>query len=450
MRQPTMEWSSQLSFIFAASAAAIGLGNIWRFPYIVGQNGGGAFVLMYLLAVLLLGVPLIIAEVVLGRMGRKNAIATFASLAKQSKRSSLWGLIGALNILSGFLIMTYYVVIAGWVLDYLFRAGIGEFHNITEAGSLLAFNQLKSSPWQMLLTDTIVCASAIGILMLGLKRGLERAVMIMFPALLILLALLLIHSITHGSFARTIHFLFSANFHAVTAKTALIALGQAFFSLNIAMGVTITFSAYLPKRNSITQAAYAVVIADTGFAILAGLIIFPIVFAYHLKASAGPSLIFKTLPLAFGHMAFGHVVASLFFLMLFFAAFSSIIAVLEPSIDWLQANRGFNRKKAVLGAGTICWLLSLGAIGSFSHPHIFQIFHVSFFKALDFTTAAIMLPIGGLLIAVFAGWLLCPHLLLTELNWSLQNVWVRIWRFILRYFAPLAILFILLGSLGLL
>ena len=450
MTKPSMTWSSQTAFIFAASAAAIGLGNIWRFPYVAGENGGGIFVLIYLASVIILGIPLIVAEVLLGRLGRTNAVGTFVKLAKKSDRSVYWSFLGGMNILAGFLIMTYYVVIAGWVLDYLIRAVMGQFHHVTDASSLAMFTNLQKNWWKMLVTDTLVCGGAIAVLVLGLKKGLERAVLLMFPALLVLLILLLCHSIIAGDFKQAFVFLFHPDWHEVTAKTALLALGQAFFSLNIAMGVTITFSAYVPKRNSVTGSALAITLADTGFAILAGLIIFPIVFAYKLTPGAGPSLIFKTLPLAFGHMPFGQVVAILFFLMLFFAAFSSIIAVFEPSIDWLEYNRGFTRKKAVISTVITCWILSFGAIASFSHGKHFQLFGITFYKAIDFITASIMLPVGGLLIAVFSGWLLRHRIIQMEVGWLEKSFWVRIWRFMLRYIAPLAILFILLTSLGIL
>ena len=450
MTQRSETWSSQTAFIFAASAAAIGLGNIWRFPYMVGENGGGIFVLMYLVAVIVLGLPLVIAEVLLGRMGRTNAVGTFAKLAKQSDRSIYWSFVGGLSVLAGFLIMTYYVVIAGWVLDYLVRAVLGQFHHINEASSIQAFKKLQANHWQMLLTDSIVCLGALAVLILGLKKGLERAVLLMFPALPILLALLLVHAIVAGAFSQAIHFLFYPDWQEVTAKTALMALGQAFFSLNIAMGVTITCSAYVPRQHSVTSSAIAITLADTGFALLSGLIIFPIVFAFKLTPAAGPSLIFKTLPLAFGNMRFGFIVGSLSFLMLFFAAFSSILAVLEPSIDWLQYNCGFSRKNAVISVMLACWFLSLGTITSFAHSHVLKIAGVTFFKAIDFLTASIMLPLGGLLIAVFTGWLLRHRLIQAEVGWLANSRWVQGWRFILKYVAPLAILFILLTSIGIL
>lgn len=448
-RETKTRWSSKIAFIFAASAAAIGLGNIWRFPYMTGQNGGSAFVLTYLICVVLLGIPLLIVEIVVGRIGRYNPAKTMTTLALEFKQTKYWGLIGGLTILAGYLILTYYVVIVGWVIDYTFRAALGEFKHATESTSLAAFKALQHSHWQMLLTDTIVILCAIGINILGIKRGLERAVMIIFPVLLILLFLLLGYAATINGFNEGVSFLFKPDFSKLSAETILLALGQAFFSLNIAMGITMMFSVYLSEKTSIPSVAISIAVADTGFALLAGLIIFPIVFEHHLMPGAGPSLIFQTLPIAFGKMIYGSVIATLFFLMLFFAAFSSVIALLEPSISWLMETRNITRARAVTISASFCWILSLGTIASFSIPKHFQLFGITFFQAIDFITASIMLPIGGFFIAIFGGWILSKHFLINHLNWKI-NFWFRFWKTLLSYFAPIAILFILLASTGLL
>ena len=447
MDDSNTRWNSRISFIFAASAAAIGLGNIWRFPYMAGENGGGAFVLIYLACVVILGVPLLVAEITMGRLGRKNPAQSMADLAIQSNRSHLWGWVGGLTILAGYLILTYYVVIVGWVLDYVFRAAIGQFAHATEASSVKCFTELQNSHWEMLLTDTIVILGAMSINIFGIKKGLERAVMFMFPALLLLMFLLLGYAMTTGGFNQAIDFLFKPDLSEVSSTTILLALGQAFFSLNIAMGVTIMFSAYLPGKTPVTSSAIFVAIADTGFALLAGLIIFPIVFSFHLKPGAGPSLIFQTLPIAFAQMPAGSLIATLFFLMLFFAAFSSVIALLEPAICWLMQTWRCTRARAVMITGVTCWVFSLGAIGSFSAHEHFLLFGVTLFQAIDFLTASIMLPIGGILIAIFCGWFLAKKLIHDELHWKI-NFWYHVWQIILRYFAPLAILFILLTSFG--
>lgn len=443
---PSTCWSSRLSFVFAASAAAIGLGNIWRFPYMAGQNGGAIFVLMYLACVIFLGIPLLMAEVVLGRMGRKNPAAAIRDVAVQSNHSRYWACLGGMNILASFLILTYYVVITGWVLNYLTKAVLGYFAHITEANALNIFISLQSNPSRMLLTDSIVVIGSIFIIYLGIKRGLERGVMFMFPALIFLMIVLLGYAMTTTGFTKSLVFLFKPDLHELTARTILLALGQAFFSLNVAMGVTIMFSAYLPKKIPLISSVITIAIADTTIAMLAGLVIFPIVFANHLVPAAGPSLIFQTLPLAFSKIPGSTLIAVLFFLMLFFAAFTSVIALLEPAVCWLMETCNMSRHKSVLYVGTTVWLLSLAAIISFSHGKYIHVYGVTYFKMVDYITANIMLPVGGLLLAIFTGWLLSKKSIYTELSWNINGTWFQIWRFILRYIAPLAILFILLSA----
>lgn len=441
------QWASQTSFIFAASAAAIGLGNIWRFPYLVGENGGGVFVITYLICVALLGIPLVLAEIIIGRIGQNNPMAAFADCAKHSNHSRLWGLVGLLSILTGFLIMTYYIVIGGWVVDYTLRAMIGQFSHVTEAASKLAFKQLQNDPYEMLAATTFVIFASFAINILGIKNGIEKAVRIMFPALLLLMIFLLCYAISTGYFEQALSFLFKPKLANFNIKTVLLALGQAFFSLNIGMGVTLMFSAYLPRSVSSTKAAVSIALADTGFALLSGLIIFPIVFAYHMQPSAGPSLIFQTLPIAFGSMPGGSVIATLFFFMLFFAAFSSIISILEPGICWLIETFNMRRITAVALVMLACWLISLLTIGSFSHKVLFSIHDKTYFKHIDFITAALCLPIIGLFTALFCSWFLKKSLIKEYLHWPVNSAWYTLWESLLRYFAPLAIILILLSSL---
>ncbi len=448
MTNESTRWNSRTAFIFAAAAAAVGLGNIWRFPYLAGQNGGGAFVLLYLFFVIALGLPLMTSEVMLGRIGRKNPVGSFVKLAKNNNHSRLWGLVGGLSIVAGFLILSYYIVITGWVFDYFIRALAGQFRYATEISAAHDFQSLQDSAWQMLLSDTLVALSAITVISLGIKRGLERAVMILFPALAIILLILLIYAISAADFKQGLSFLFNPNFHQITGKVVLMALGQAFFSLNIGMGIIIMFSAYLPDDVPLISSTVAVVFADTIIAIVSGLIIFPIVFANHLQPAAGPSLIFRTLPIAFTNLPFGSFFGALFFLLLLFAAFTSVIALLEVMVAWLEENHNFKRHSAVYLSGIIIWVLSLGTVFSFSHRLHFSYHGVSFFQAIDFVTSAIMLPLGGFFIAIFTGWLLPKKYIHDKLGWNIKSGWFYCWRWIERYFAPIAIALILLKSIG--
>ncbi|MDF1654249.1 MAG: sodium-dependent transporter [Coxiellaceae bacterium] len=444
MDSSATRWGSRTAFIFAAAAAAVGLGNIWRFPYLVGQNGGGAFVITYLIFVAVLGIPLILSEMVIGRVGRNNPVAAMRHVAERSGRSKFWGLVGGWTMLAGFLILTYYIVISGWVLDYFFRAITGQFHEVNEAISRANFEHLTNAPWKMLVSTTVIAGGMVVTIALGVKSGLERAVLFMFPAMIVIMLVLLVYSISYADFGQAVRYLFVPHFDQMTTKSTLLALGQAFFSLNVAMGVTMMFSAYLPKHIPLASSAVIVAIADTAVALLAGLIIFPVVFANHLKIASGPGLIFKTLPIAFAKIPFGNVIAALFFIMLLFAAFTSVIALMETVVAWLGDQFDFSRFKAACLAGVVCWWLSLLTIVSFSHEGSFSFIGATYYSMVDYVTADIMLPVGGILIAFFTGWLLDMKILQQELGWQLRGPWYQLWRFLLRFLAPIAILLILI------
>ncbi len=443
MDSTATRWTSRTVFIFAAAAAAVGLGNVWRFPYLVGQNGGGAFVIAYLVFVVLLGIPLILAEMAIGRTGRSNPVAAMRHVAERSHRSKLWGWLGGLTMLAGFLILTYYIVIAGWVLDYFFRAITGQFQMMSEAVSRANFEHLITSPLGMLLATTAIAGGMVVTIAMGVKSGLERAVLFMFPLMIVIMLALMGYSVVEGNFAQAVHYLFMPDFSKLTMQSTLLALGQAFFSLNVAMGVTMMFSAYLPKHVPLASSAIIIALADTGIALLAGLIIFPVVFANHLSVATGPGLIFQTLPIAFAAIPYGNLVGALFFIMLLFAAFTSVIALLETVVAWLGDQFGFSRLKSAVIAGGACWLLSFLTIASFSHADVFSFAGATYYRMVDFITADVMLPLGGILMAIFTGWLLDVKILQQELGWDINSRWFRVWRFLLRFVAPVAIFLIL-------
>ena len=445
-----IRWNSKAAFIFATAAAAIGLGNIWRFTYVVGENGGGLFVLLYILCVLILGVPLILAEIVMGRLHRSHPVAMTAALAKQSGRSQRWGMLGGFMLFSSFLILGYYVVIAGWVLHYGMDAVVNGYATTTATSVKEQFSRLTQSPEVLIGTTlSLIVASAV-ILSLGVKRGLERAVMIMFPLMLCLMLALLVYAIIETHFMSGVRYLFFPNFNAISSlngfyKVFLSALGQAFFSLNIGMGVTGMFSAYLPKKISVVQAALWVTVADTGFALLSGLIIFPFVAKYGLSFSAGPGLIFETLPLAFSHMPFGTWIGAAFFLMVFLAAFSSIIALLEPVLCWFSERFSVQRTTAVWVLSGLIAVLSLCTIGGFCWPEYFSWHDKTFFSLLDELTSKLMLPLCGFLLSIFAGFVIKSTFIEKEFNWSVNSFYYLSWRLIIRWIAPMIILLIFLS-----
>lgn len=441
-------WSNKFTYIMASAGAAIGLGNIWRFPYLAGINGGGAFVLMYIGFVILLGAPLMASEVLIGRRGLANAEDSFREIAVFRGNSPWWKIAGLWQICAGFLILSYYSVIAGWVLHYIYFSAIGRFDNITPDATKAVFNNMLASPTMMLFWASLVLIACLIIVAKGVNRGLEKAIYVMVPALAILVVILIGYAIEAGSFKQGLVFLFRPNFDQVTIHSVLLALGQAFFSLGIGMGIMLTYGTYVNKTTSIINSSVMISAADTMVALVAGMTIFPVVFAYNLSPSAGPSLIFKSLPLAFGHMPYGRIFATLFFLMLFFAAITSAIALLEPSVMYLMEKRAMPRRHATAIVGFTLWILSIGTVVSFnvgSHPHFFG---MNFFEFLDYVTSNIMLPIGGLLTAIFTGWVMYRQDSCDELQLHHKHLAYRAWRFSVRFIAPIGILIIFVKSLG--
>ncbi len=440
------EWSNRLAFILAATGSAVGLGNIWKFPYITGENGGGAFVLVYLVCIALIGVPIMMAEVMLGRRGRQSPINTMATLAAEEGRPPVWSSLGWMGVIAGFLILSYYSVIAGWALSYVFRTAAGMFDGVTPQGVNGIFTQLVTDPERLLAWHTIFMAATMIVVARGVQHGLEKAVRYLMPMLFLLLVVLVLYAMTTGHFGAGLSFLFSPDFSKITGNSILIAMGHAFFTLSLGMGAIMVYGSYLPKKTSITGASIVIAGADTVVALMAGMVIFPIVFANGLEPSAGPGLIFKTLPIAFGQMEGGVWVGTLFFVLLVFAAWSSAISLIEPAVAWLVENRDMNRIYASVWIGAITWFMGLGTVFSFNIWSGQKIFGKTFFDLLDYLTANIMLPLGGLLIAIFAGWLMSKESSFSELNTG-KGVY-NIWDFVIRFVTPLLVMIIFLNAIG--
>jgi len=437
-------WSSRMAFVLAVTGSAVGLGNIWKFPYIAGQNGGGAFVLVYLACVLVIGMPVMMSEILIGRRGRRNPIATMELLGKEEGSSGRWRLVGVMGVLAGILILSYYSVIAGWTLAYVVKSMSGTFAGASAeavSGEFAGF----VGDWRLIgLSHTVFMALTIFVVARGVERGLEQAVRFMVPALLFLMFVLLGYSINSGYFGEGLAFMFTPDFERLTWGSVLAALGQAFFTLSIGMGAIMAYGAYLPEETSITGASAAVVTADTAIAMLAGLAIFPLVFANNLDPADGPGLVFFTLPLAFGQMAGGVFFSTIFFVLLAFAAWTSAIGLMEPAVAWIVER--FNRTRgqaAVMTGGTI-WILGLGSVLSFNVLAEFKFFAGTIFDNIDYLTSNIMLPFGGFLIVIFAGWVMCRNSTSDELGSS--GTWYRAWRFLARFIAPVGILFVLANA----
>ncbi len=444
------QWTNRTVFILAATGSAVGLGNIWKFPYIAGENGGGTFVLVYLLCIALIGMPIMIAEIMLGRRGKQSPINTMIALAKDEHRNPSWVWLGWMGVFAGFLILSYYSVIAGWAMSYIFRTAGGLFLGVTGDGVNSIFTELVSDPERLLAWHTIFMVMTMMVVARGVKQGLEKAVTFLMPVLFVLLIILVIYAMTTGYFMEGVRFLFTPG--SIDGKGILIAMGHAFFTLSLGMGAIMVYGSYLSSEHSIVQASILIALADTVVALLAGMAIFPIVFANGLEPGAGPGLIFQTLPIAFGHMQGGTLVGVLFFTLLVFAAWTSAISLIEPAVAYLVENKGLTRIYASVWIGALTWFVGLGTVFSFNIwkdktltiPYLFE--KQTFFDVLDYLTANIMLPLGGLFIALFAAWVMREQSTKDEL--ATYPVLYNIWRFLVRFVTPLAVIVVFLKAVG--
>jgi len=437
-----------MAFILAVTGSAVGLGNIWKFPYLAGVNGGGAFVLVYLLCVFAIGMPVMMSEILIGRRGRRNPVATMALLGEEEGSTRHWRLVGGMGVLAGILILSYYSVIAGWTLAYTLKSASGAFSGASADQVGAAFAAFTGD-WRLVaLSHTGFMAITIFIVARGVERGLEQAVRFLVPALLVLLLALLGYAITSGHFVSGVAFLFTPDFDALTWDSGLAAMGQAFFTLSIGMGAVMAYGAYLPAETSITGTSAAVVLADTGIALLAGLVIFPLVFANALNPGEGPGLVFFTLPLAFGQMPGGDFFGTIFFVLLVFAAWTSAIGLMEPAVAWLVESFNRSRAQAAVMVGGLIWAVGFGTVLSFNLLDDLRFYKGTIFDNVDHLTSNVMLPLGGVFITVFAAWVMCRNSTAEELHGA--GTMYRIWRFTARYVAPVAILFVFLKAVGLL
>jgi NSS family neurotransmitter:Na+ symporter len=459
-------WSSRGVFIMATIGSAVGLGNVWKFPYITGEYGGGAFVLVYLVCIALIGIPIMMAEVLLGRRGRASPIATMKRLSRDENASPAWSIVGYSGVVAGFLILSFYSVVAGWALAYVFQAAAGGLNDVSPEKAAALFADLIASPAQLTVWHTMFIGMTVVVVARGVRHGLERAVTFLMPALFVLLLVMVGYAYVEGDFARGVAFLFDTNFSRVfevcteagavdechfSGEPLLVAMGHAFFTLSLGMGAIMAYGAYVPDHASITGATITIAAADTVVALLAGLAIFPIVFASGLEPSAGPGLIFQTLPIAFGNMPAGQLFGTVFFILLVFAAWSSSISLVEPAVAWLVETCNWSRGLAASLVGGLAWLLGIGSVLSFNlwSGEEYQLFGRTLFDLKDFVASNIMLPLGGLLIALFVAYGAGRHMALTELALSRQHLFDA-WWFVIRYVSPIGITIVFLNSIGVL
>ncbi|HPF45957.1 MAG: sodium-dependent transporter [Alphaproteobacteria bacterium] len=445
-------WSSRTTFLMAAIGCAVGLGNLWRFPYIAGQNGGGAFIIVYVGFVFLLGVPLIMSELAIGRAGKLNAVGTMEKLIRMGHHP-FWKSIGWISILVPVCGLSYYSVVAGWSIDYIYKAAAGQFIGVDAAASGAIFVEAQENWPALVAWFSIFLFITVAIISLGVKEGLEKAVKFMLPALFIILIFLAAYAMITGDSAKAVDFLLNPDFSKLTPRAILEALGQALFSLAIGVGGLITYGAYLPDDVSLPKSAGIIAIADTIVALLAGFAIFPIVFEYGLTPGEGPGLIFATLPIAFGQMPGGLIFGTLFFTLLSFAALTSTIGMLEPIVAWFVDN-GMSRIKMAWATGLVAWsvgmfmVLSFNVLADLKPLNFIPLYEdKNLFGIMDYTVANVLLPINALLIGLFAGWAMKVEMVQTQLGFKYGNIDYRLWHFSTKYVATIAITLVVYSTI---
>lgn len=446
-------FGSKLGVILASAGSAVGLGNIWRFPYETGNHGGAAFILIYLGCILLLGLPIMIAEFLIGRHSQANTARAYQILAPGTQ----WRWVGRMGVLAGFLILGYYSVVAGWTLEYIFEAVSNSFAGKTPAEFISSFQSFSSNPWRPALWLTLFLLATHFIIVKGVEKGIEKSSKIMMPTLFIIILVLVGCSVTLPGASRGIEFLLKPDFSKVDGNVFLGAMGQAFFSLSLGMGCLCTYASYFSKDTNLTRTAFSVGIIDTFVAVLAGFIIFPAAFSVGIQPDAGLSLIFITLPNVFqqafsGIPVLAYIFSVMFYVLLALAALTSTISLHEVVTAYLHEEFNFTRGKAARLVTAGCILLGILCSLSLGVTKDFTIFGLGMFDLFDFVTAKLMLPLGGLLISIFTGWYLDKKLVWSEItnNGTLKVPIYKLIIFILKYVAPIAISVIFINELGLL
>jgi neurotransmitter:Na+ symporter, NSS family len=451
---PSSYWSSKFAFSLSAVGAAVGLGSIWRFPYLTGTSGGSAFILVFVFAILFIATPLLAAEFMIGRRARRNPPQAAGELAAEAGLSRGWNAIGLLGTGAAFLILSYYTVIAGWVLAYTWKSMSGALIGLRreEVGTL--WQTFLSNPWQVGAWHFAFLALVAGISARGLQRGIERANKIRAPALLALLLILVAYSLTTGDWRRGLAFAFAPNFSAITPGIVLAAIGQAFYATGVGMAMMIAYGAYVERGTSLLRSSLIISGSILLVSLLATLMIFPLVFRYGMDPAQGTALVFDVLPTAFAEMPGGRSIGTLFFALLVFAALTPSIAALETVVSWLQQWAGLTRARAAYIAAGAAWVIGIGSVLSFNlwagwHPlSAFAPFtHMTFFDIADYFSSNVLLPVGALLTSLFVGWRLQRAVVNEELV-ETSYIARRLCIGLLRYVCPLAIVAVLIAALN--
>ena len=466
MKKKRENWGSSLGFVLAAAGSAVGLGNIWKFPYIAGENGGAAFILVYLISILLIGIPIFISELIIGRKSQLNVVGAYKKL---SNNSPFWSVVGYIGIFTAFVILSYYNVVAGWSLGYFFEGLRGTFNNLSTVDLASSYfnGQISNTTW-IIFWQFIFIALCVYVVFSGVRKGIEKYSKLLMPLLLVILIILAVWGISLKGSLAGISFLFKPDWGSINGKVVLIALGHAFFTLSLGMGAIITYGSYFRENDNILTSALWVVFLDTFIAILAGIAIFTSVFSMGFNPAEGPGLIFNVLPTVFNKMPGGNIFGILFFLLLFIAALTSAVSLLEVITSYFVDQKKHSRHWVVIVAAFVTFLVGIPSAMSFGLLKDFHFFNKNFFDIMDFLSANILLPGGGLLIAIFIGWKFGYKESMEALkpgsnNWFQSNIFFafagkkvpakkmsigNVWFVFVKYVAPILITLVFLKSIG--
>lgn len=443
-------FSSGLAVFFATLGSAVGLGNIWKFPYLTGQNGGGAFLLVYFFCILFVGLPVMLSEFYIGRKTRKNAVGAL----EQLKPGTQWKNIGIMGVGASCLIMFFYSCVAGWVYFYLFKAILGDFANVTMETAKAQFGSVIMGPLSPIVWQFIVLAVVTAILAMGVKQGIEKITKTLMPLLFILIIICDIRALTLPGASEGIYFLFHVDFGQLSAAAILAALGLAFFKLSLGMGTMMTYGSYFTQDNNMFKTAVKVAFSDTLVSMLAGLAIFPTVFSFGMEPTAGPGLLFMTIPLVFSQMPFGTILLIAFFFLTAIAATTAMLSLVEVPVAYLSEEKGMSRKSAAVVTSSVMFVVGILATLSVDKASVLghiTIFGLGFFDLFDYISSNILLPLGGLLIALLMGYSIKQEEVVTELsNHGQLKIagLVKGYFFLVRYVTPILLIIVFLSSIG--
>lgn len=443
-------WGSRLGFILAATGSAVGLGNIWKFPYITGEYGGGIFVLVYLACIAIVGVPVLIAEVIIGRATQRSPVGAFEALPGRAPR---WAWVGWVGVVAGFVILSFYSVVAGWALHYTYLSVTGAFSGLESEAIGSMFSEVYADAGVNLLWHAVVMVTTVAVVIGGVSKGIEKAVTFLMPALLVLMLVMFLDALFQPGFPRAVEFIFMPR-EGPSAEGFIEALGHGFFTLSLGMGAMLTYGSYLRTDDDIPSASFIIGVLDTFVALAACMIIFPIIFTFEMEPSGGAGLVFKSIPIALHQMSGGYLLSIVFFALLFFAALSSAISLLEVVVSSAIDKLGWDRRFAALTVGGAIFVFGVpaalsGSGGFFGETWAEVFFGKTFFDTFDWLTSAVLLPLGGFLIAVFTGWIMPDDVRRAEFcrgSRFANQYWI--WLFFIRWVTPVAMFIVLLFTVG--